>query len=151
MWRLPTRVGGKFSWSDIGNNAKYIIGQLALCFSTGGPYTGGMIQTTCLVELNMDCDEAINWVEHRIEDAGLQATRSFDFQNARSAHTHCDCPHHGTEQCDCQLIVLLVYDTDDDLVTLVVHGRDGRTQIKMVGMPELQPGKDLDGQITHTP
>ncbi|RPI26229.1 MAG: hypothetical protein EHM70_19230 [Chloroflexota bacterium] len=74
-----------------------------------------------------------------LSDAGLQIIQSFDLQAARSAHSTCSCPHHGTERCNCQMAVLLVYDLAGEPstgpITLVVHGRDGTTEVALVVNP----------------
>jgi hypothetical protein len=45
-----------------------------------------------------------------LERRGYRVIRSFDLQSALSSHVeHCPCPHHGTEKCTCQYIVLLAY------------------------------------------
>ncbi|MCL7453078.1 MAG: hypothetical protein M8467_08510 [Anaerolineae bacterium] len=45
-----------------------------------------------------------------LERRGYRVTRSFDLQSARNHHVeHCPCPHHGTEECTCQYVVLLAY------------------------------------------
>ena len=74
-----------------------------------------------------------------LTSAGLQVVRSFDFQDAHSEHINCPCPHHGKSQCDCQMVVLLVYDQDDPPLTLIVHGHNGRTQFALVDSPAQRP------------
>ena len=59
--------------------------------------------------LEQPCDDAIDWVIHQVSGVGLQVMRTFDLQAARHDPADCPCPHHGTEQCDCQMVVLLVY------------------------------------------
>jgi len=77
-------------------------------------------------------DIAIEQVVRQIRNLGLQVTLTFDLQEARHAHTNCTCPHHGTEQCDCQLVVILVYGTGPRPATLIAHGREGKTWISFV-------------------
>ena len=86
-----------------------------------------MNQTTHLLTLNIDCETAVSKVIHRLVEDELEVVRSFDLQAARSAHTCCTCPHHGTEQCDCQMVVLLVYDHQGVPITVVAHGNNGQT------------------------
>jgi hypothetical protein len=68
-----------------------------------------MSDNHALVRLNQPCDEAVDWVIEQAYQAGLSVLRTFDLQMARHAQTSCPCPHHGTDQCDCQMVVLLVY------------------------------------------
>ena len=98
-----------------------------------------MNQTTILLDTYLDSQATLAKILRRLDEAGLQAVRSFDLQTARSAHTDCDCPHHGTDLCDCQLVVLLVYGPGMGPATLVAHGSDGRTQIALAYSPEQRP------------
>ena len=94
-----------------------------------------MNQTTHLLTLNIDSETAVSKVIHRLVEDGLEVVRSFDLQAARAAHTCCTCPHHGTEQCDCQMIVLLVYDRQNGPLTLVAHGYNGQTHFSLTETP----------------
>jgi hypothetical protein len=60
------------------------------------------------VIIQADCNQVISLITQELSSAGFTVIESFDFQSARSAHNGCACPHHGTEQCTCQLAVLLV-------------------------------------------
>jgi hypothetical protein len=99
------------------------------------------------LDLTVDCAIAVDQVAQKLEQAGLQVTRSFDLQMARSTHSHCTCPHHGTERCDCQMVVLLVYGKTGRPATLVAHGRDGVTQVSLVNTPALRPEASLEDAI----
>lgn len=105
-----------------------------------------MNQTIAILSLPTECEQAIRQVVGRLTGIGLQVMRSFDLQVARAAHVDCTCPHHGTQRCDCQMVVLLVYDRSHQPVTLVAHGHDGRTHFAMVDTPQ-QP---LDRQLGAT-
>jgi hypothetical protein len=55
-------------------------------------------------------DLAIGAITTVLERRGYQVIRSFDLQSALSYHVeHCPCPHHGSEECTCQYVVLLAY------------------------------------------
>jgi hypothetical protein len=58
--------------------------------------------------------------------------RSFDLRSALTAHGGCECPHHGTDQCDCQFVVLLVYGEATEPVAITMHSRDNRTEARIV-------------------
>ena len=83
----------------------------------------------------------------RLELAGFQVMRSFDLKVARAAHLDCTCPHHGTDKCDCQLVVLLVYAKDGPPVTLVIHGHDGQVQVALAETPGQQPSAQVVNTI----
>jgi hypothetical protein len=63
--------------------------------------------------------------------AGFRVVQTFDLQVARLAHPDCPCPHHGTEDCNCQMVVLLVYQKQGTPATLVIHGQDGRSWVSL--------------------
>ncbi|OGO64142.1 MAG: hypothetical protein A2Z45_09805 [Chloroflexi bacterium RBG_19FT_COMBO_55_16] len=116
-------------------------------FYTGDNREKDMNQTIPLVDLLMDCEAAVAQVSRQLIDYGLQVMRSFDLQTARSAHTHCTCPHHGTDLCDCQLVVLLVYGHPSGPGTLVAHGRGCQTQVALVHSPQQSLDADLENSI----
>jgi hypothetical protein len=95
-----------------------------------------MFQETPLVTLQTNWDKALSHVTRALEAKGLQILRSFDLQVARSVHANCSCPHHGTEKCDCQMVVLLVYAPGKPPITLVVHGHDGQVSFVLVDSPQ---------------
>lgn len=98
-----------------------------------------MYQTSVILTLQSDSQAVVEQSMRRLDLAGLQVVRSFDLQVARAAHVGCACPHHGTDQCDCQMVVLLVYGQGESPATLVVHGHDGQTQIALVDTPDQRP------------
>ena len=106
-----------------------------------------MYQTSAILTLQSDSQTAIEGSIRRLEQFGLQVMRSFDLKVARAAHVGCTCPHHGTDQCDCQMVVLLVYGPDGSPVTLVVHGHDSQTHIALVDTPEQRPAPQLVNTI----
>ena len=88
---------------------------------------------------NFDSETAIKAVMTTLARHGLYVIRSFDLQSALGAHGGCECPHHGTAQCNCQFVVLLVYreasPRDGEAVEPVVittHSRDNRTEARIV-------------------
>ena len=97
--------------------------------------------------LEQQCDEAITWVTRQVSSIGLQVHRTFDLQVARQAHTECPCPHHGTDQCDCQMVILLVYAEDFQPISLVVHSHDGRTWFSLVDTPQQRADPHLEASI----
>lgn len=64
---------------------------------------------------------------------GYRIERSFDLRSALHSHSECTCPHHGTEQCTCEYIVLFVYDEINAVppVVIIAHGRNGITWLQI--------------------
>jgi hypothetical protein len=87
--------------------------------------------------LLVDCGRMAERLSHDLGAAGLRVTRSFDLQSARQAlrdPESCPCPHHGTAECTCQYVVLLVDAGGDSRLTLVAHGHDGETHLSIDGL-----------------
>jgi len=82
--------------------------------------------------------ETLDWLKQRLSRLGLQSLQTFDLDDARLGVPNCPCPHHGTSQCDCQMIVLLVYGGRAEPATLILHGNAGQTWLSLVDTP-LQP------------
>jgi len=97
--------------------------------------------------LDQTCDQVLAWVKQQLPSAGLRVVQTFDLQVARLAHPDCPCPHHGTNDCNCQMVVLLVYRKQDDPATLVIHGQDGRTWVSLVGPVGKRANQHLETAI----
>jgi hypothetical protein len=114
--------------------------QMALGFLVRVAYAGcgemDMNQNVQLMTVQANCEEATTHTAQLLSSVGLQVVRSFDLRSARMAHAECACPHHGTAQCTCQFVVLLVYGRGGAPVTLVVHGHDGQTWLSLVDIPQ---------------
>ena len=85
------------------------------------------------LSLEQPGDQVQAWVSQLLTAAGFRLVQTFDLQTARLAHEDCTCPHHGTDACDCQLVVLLVYYQQEEPSTLVIHSRDNSTWISIAG------------------
>jgi hypothetical protein len=112
-----------------------------------------MSYTIPLFSTNEPCDEAIDDIIRQLQDANFQVARTFDLQVARTPYAtqvHCDCPNHGTEQCDCQMVVLLVYPETQKPISLIAHGRNGRTWFDLVDTPEQRADTHCYAMIRQT-
>lgn len=95
-----------------------------------------MNSSTNLLSLNLSCEQAVEKMVDRLTAHGLQVIRTFDLQSAWASHTDCACPQHGQEGCDCQLVILLVYDEPGNRLTILAHGVDNKTNFALVDYPE---------------
>jgi hypothetical protein len=87
---------------------------------------------------NMSCEHAVPQARQRLAQVGLEAVISFDLRSALTGMADCPCPRHGANDCDCQMVVLLVYSGGEPPATLVAHGYGGYTWISLeqgLGMP----------------
>ena len=90
-----------------------------------------MFQSISPLILRDDCESVSKHLTQGLIAAGYQVVRSFDLQRARGAHIECACPHHGEHQCNCQMIVLLIYLPNGDPHTLLAHGSDEITALEL--------------------
>lgn len=96
------------------------------------------------LSVNHPCDEALQWTREQLSRAGLRAMQTFDLHAVRAGLHDCSCPNHGTEDCDCQMVILLVYGKADDVstplntspATLFLHGNDGQTWLSIADNPQ---------------
>jgi hypothetical protein len=79
------------------------------------------------LSVNQPCDETLHWAKEQLSQANLRAVQTFDLHAARVGLHDCSCPNHGTDECDCQMEVLLVYGKSVEPTTLILHGNDGQT------------------------
>lgn len=99
--------------------------------------------------LDQTSEKVQAWVNEKLTGAGLRVVPTFDLQVARTAHPDCSCPHHGTDECNCQMIVLLVYDKQDDPVTLVIHGQDGKTWLSLATPVRTRSRQSLESSVRN--
>src|SRR5574341_176901 len=83
---------------------------------------------------------------------GFRVIRSFDLRSAMAAHADCECPHHGTAQCTCQFVVLLVYGNASTgsggaPVVVTAHSRDAQAQVQIVHDANIRPDPRLVEQV----
>lgn len=103
-----------------------------------------MSDNAALLMMDQSCDVAVDWLTQQARQVGLSVLRTFDLQMARHAQTSCPCPHHGTDQCDCQLVVLLVYQDHWEPLAIVAHGFEGQTWFSVVDTPQQRADPRLE-------
>jgi len=82
------------------------------------------------------CNDAVAWITGKLMQAGLAVHRTFDLQSALQDHPQCPCPIHGADQCDCQMVVLMVYQQDQKPVAITAHGYNHQTWFSFVDTPQ---------------
>jgi hypothetical protein len=126
------------------------ISEVALIRCFKNPYNvviklEALMNMSPFLTVSQTCDRALPWVIQQLHEAGLRSVQTFDLHTARAALHDCDCPHHGTDQCDCQMVVLLVYGKTEEPATLILHGNDGTTWLSITA--SAKSNRDLDEQI----
>jgi hypothetical protein len=77
------------------------------------------------------CTQVLTLVNEKLTEAGFRTVQTFNLQTARLAHLGCTCPHHGTSDCNCQMVILLVYGKQEDPATLIIHSQDEKTGVSL--------------------
>ena len=107
------------------------------------------------LSVNQPCGKALQWTKKELLQAGMRPIQTFDLHTARLAMHDCPCPNHGTGECDCQMVVLLVYGKVVDVstplntspATLILHGNDGQTWVSIADDPRQQVDAKLINSI----
>lgn len=103
-----------------------------------------------LVTIEKSAEEILCWIIQLLEIAGLQVVRTFDLQEARLLHSECTCPHHGTQACDCQMSVLLIYHGKQPPASLLIHSFQETTWLYLVDTPEQSVDQNLGSLIRES-
>ena len=101
------------------------------------------------LSVDQSCDETLRWLTRRLSRTGLRLLQTFDLQDARLGKERCPCPHHGTTDCGCQMVVALIYGATVAPATLVLHSNEGRTWISLVNTPTQRADAALRAAIEH--
>jgi hypothetical protein len=108
-----------------------------------------MVTNTTRLAISQPCDLAVNSIINQVKDAGLTVLRTFDMQLGHGAQAACPCPMHGSEPCNCQVVVLLIYIEAGEPVTLVAHGDDHETFFSIVDTPQQRPDANTEALIRN--
>lgn len=94
------------------------------------------------LSVDVPCDQALQRARAKLSRVGFRAVQTFNLNTARLGLPDCSCPNHGTDECDCQMIVLLIYGEVPEPATLILHGNDGKTWMSFTEDPlHLTPKK----------
>jgi hypothetical protein len=87
------------------------------------------------MSIHIPGDQALDWLARSLRREGMHVLQTFNLHLNTKLSLDCPCPHHGTEACDCQMVVVLVYAKASLPVTLVLHSSDGQTWLSLVNNP----------------
>lgn len=87
---------------------------------------------TATISISADGEAVTRRVTVALVGRGFRVLRSFDLRSAVTGHHACPCPHHGTDQCTCQYVVLLAYGLTGAPIVVTAHGRDAVTEVAIV-------------------
>ena len=100
--------------------------------------------------LDQTCDQILAWVDEKLTSADFRIVQTFNLQVARLAHPECPCPHHGTDECNCQMVVLLIYGKQGDPATLIIHGQEHRSWVSVVSPVGKRSSHHFEITVRHT-
>lgn len=101
--------------------------------------------TPSFLTVDLPCDMALQAAKKKLSQGGLRALQTFDLHATRARHTQqdCPCPNHGTTECDCQMVVLMVYGETAEPATLILHGSEGQTRFSIAEDPSQRADRKL--------
>ena len=82
-----------------------------------------------LLVVDLECQLVTERIIREVEKAGLHTLRSFDLASARASRPGCTCPEHGSEECSCHLVILLILLQGRGPLTVILEGKDKHTTI----------------------
>ena len=105
------------------------------------------MNTPSFLTVDLPCEVALQTAKKKLSQAGLRALQTFDLHTARHIQQDCPCPNHGTADCDCQMVVLMVYGEAAEPATLILHGSDGQTRFSIADDPSQRADRKLVASI----
>jgi hypothetical protein len=99
------------------------------------------------LSVDQTCGEVLQRVKALLSAAGLRPVQTFDLHAAQLGLRDCPCPNHGTEECDCQMVILLVYGSAPGPATLILHGSHGQAWLSVADDPHAGMDADLTEAI----
>jgi hypothetical protein len=97
--------------------------------------------------LEQPCEKVVQWANEQLTRTGLCSLQTFNLNTALSGSSNCVCPDHGTNKCDCQMVILFVYEQSGEPVTLILHGNGGQTWLSFAETPTAKPNSRLVNSI----
>ena len=73
----------------------------------------------------------------------LPVVLSFDLRAAQAGQSACACHTRSTSQCECTLVVLLVYGAAPEPLTLIVSGCGSQTEVRIAQDADVHPDPRL--------
>ena len=86
------------------------------------------------------CEQTASILIDALTRHGCRLERSFDLREALHQRPDCPCPHHGTSECNCQYVVLLIYEQPQltSPAVITIHECDGLTQVRLIDRPVVE-------------
>ncbi len=85
-------------------------------------------------KLNTDWQTAKPKITESLRVAGFRTIQTFGYRFADLV-PGLDCPHHEAEDCDCEIIVLLLHSKEFSSVSILGHCQNGRIEFSLTDCP----------------
>ena len=85
-------------------------------------------------KLNADWPTAKPKITESLGTAGFRTIQTFGYRFA-DLDAGLDCPHHKMEDCDCEIIVLLLYSKEFSIVSILGHCQNGQIEFSLTNCP----------------
>src|SRR5512139_2932632 len=95
------------------------------------------------LSISSPCEKTLHWTKKCLARVGLRAVQTFDLHAVRAGMHDCPCPNHGRQDCDCQMVVLLVYGDVETPASLILHGNEGQTWLSIADEPRQRADPEL--------
>jgi hypothetical protein len=133
--------------------------EVALSVHGGRPYNDDInlearMNALPFLSVTQSCGDALQWTKEQLRRVGLRPVQTLDLNAARRGLHECACPNHGTDACNCQMVILLVYGDAPEPLTLILHGNDGKTWFSIAEDPRQSADVSLYAatkQALHSP
>ena len=97
--------------------------------------------------LEQPSEKVLRWTNEQLTRAGLRSLQTFNLNTALAGTSNCFCPNHGTDKCDCQMVILFIYRQSGEPITLILHGNHGQTWLSFAEIPTARPNPCLANYV----
>lgn len=106
-----------------------------------------MAHISPFLSVDSSWEKALHSIQASLSQAGFSTVQTFNLQAAQLSSQESGCLTHESEECDCQLVILLVYGEPAEPATLVLHGNHAKTWLSIPESALLVPNTGLIGAI----
>jgi hypothetical protein len=102
-----------------------------------------MAHISPFLSIDSSWEKALHSIQASLSQAGFSIVQTFNLHAAQRSSQGRGCPTHGTETCDCQLVIFLVYGEPAEPATLMLHGNHAKTWLSIPESAPLVPNPGL--------
>ena len=95
-----------------------------------------MSGTAHLLDLPFDCENAQAYLVHLLKASGLNVKPTFELDSACASLSTGICSHDPDSLCSCRLVVLRVANYPNEIVSIILHSYDDKTEVFLEELEE---------------